>query len=208
MQERKLTRKTLVILLGSLLALSFSVGTSFAQTDKLVVEDGLGTPVFSVDDTGKVTATQGGFGTSTPVAALHVTADTINPARGILSAQHNDGAQAAYVQFMKSRGTEATPAQVNIGDYIGFFDTQVYSGSSYVNTAGFGFVVDNTVTATDVPTAATFFTGSRIGAGGRAERMRITSTGEVNIKNLAGTGNAYACINASGTIFRSATPCN
>jgi|GEM_PF-6321983 len=204
----KSAKKVMTILMTSFLAIALTAGLSVAA-DKLVVEDGSANKVFSVDDTGKVIANQIGASTSNPLTALHVASDSgTDPRRGILSAQHNDGPQAAYVQFMKSRGSEAAPTATTIGDYIGFFDTQVYTGTSYVNAAGFGFIVDGTVTSTDAPTALTFMTGTRIGPGGRAERMRIDSSGNVKVNNLAGTGNAYACINANGVLFRSATPCN
>ena len=62
-----LTRKTMVILLGSLLAVSLSAAASFAQTDKLVVEDGGGNKVFSVNDAGNT-----GFNHPAPIYAADV----------------------------------------------------------------------------------------------------------------------------------------
>ena len=67
MQTGKLTKKTLVILLSSLLAIKLSTGISFAQTDKLVVEDGVGNKIFSVNDAGAV-----GINNNTPLYAADV----------------------------------------------------------------------------------------------------------------------------------------
>src|SRR5262249_42098908 len=36
----------------------------------------------------------------------------------------------------------------------------------------------------------------------------VTLKGAVTVPQLAGSGNAYACLNASGQLSRSATPCN
>ena len=40
------------------------------------------------------------------------------------------------------------------------------------------------------------------------ERMRISAEGQVSINDLAGTGNAYVCVDYAGQIYRSATVCN
>jgi len=39
------------------------------------------------------------------------------------------------------------------------------------------------------------------------ERMKVDTSGGVTISALAGTGNAYACIDSTGKIYRSATAC-
>lgn len=39
-------------------------------------------------------------------------------------------------------------------------------------------------------------------------RMSINAVGNVTINSLTGTGNAYACINASGQLYRSSSPCS
>ena len=201
--KRIFKNKSLAICVAT--AALMTIPLTASALDKLVVKDTGGVTKFVVNDARRV-----GAGTTAPIVSLHAASDSgTDLARGILSAQHNSGAQAAYVQFMKSRGTEVSPLAVYTGDFIGFFDTQVYSGptNGYLNTAGFGFVVDGAVTSTTVPSAATFYTGTSVGAG-RAERMRISSTGDVSINGLTGTGNGFACIDAGGVIFRSATACN
>ncbi len=39
------------------------------------------------------------------------------------------------------------------------------------------------------------------------ERFRISNSGEVSINNLEGVGDAYACINNDGKLYRSSVPC-
>jgi len=111
--------------------------------------------------------------------------------------------------FRKSRGTEASPTVVLTNDFIGSANAQAWDGSSYVTTGFFGFKVDGAVTTGSVPTALTIYTGSSVGAG-RAERMVISSSGIVTIKNLVATytnGSAYVCVNNSGQIYASETAC-
>lgn len=42
----------------------------------------------------------------------------------------------------------------------------------------------------------------------RKNALTVYKDGKVNVDQLKGTGNAYACIDENGTLFRSATPCN
>ena len=43
--------------------------------------------------------------------------------------------------------------------------------------------------------------------GGGSQGINIDGYGNVTIQNLSGTGNAFACINAAGQLYRSATAC-
>lgn len=131
-----------------------------------------------------------GVGTSTPQSQLHVSSLTSDSTRGILSAQHNTGAHAAYMLFRKSRGTEASPTAVQSGDYIGLSEMQAYDGSAYQKPATFGMIVDGVVSSGSVPTAFIVGTGYATGAS-RAERMRISSTGDI-LFNTASIGTSAA----------------
>ncbi len=202
---RKMIRGIAAVLAVSALM----AGQAFA-VEKLAVKNALGTAsVFSVDENGGVIVNGGlfwdainkrlGLFTSTPAASLHVVETSgTNATRGFLSAQHNDGAQAAYLLFRKSRGTDIGPTIVASGDYAGFADAQAYDGFNYLNAAGFGFIVDKiptTGTNTGLVTDATYpgktpmsfvvLTGYKQGqapvGNARAERLRVNSDGNVGI---------------------------
>lgn len=131
-----------------------------------------------------------GVETNSPVVALHVASENGTSAtRGVMSAQHNSGSQAALIQFRKSRGTEASPLTTRHGDFVGFFDTSVYEGSAYVVPAGFGFQVMSSATIGGVktgraPTGISFYTGYGI-ATGRSEKMRITPEGYLGLRTTS-----------------------
>lgn len=205
MQTRKLTKKTMVILLSGLLAISLSAGMSFAQTDKLVVEDGAANKVFSVDDAGVLKAKKGGFGTFNPQSSFHLVDENFNFDRGLTIGQHASGAAASIVNIKKSRGTEAAPTAVINGDNIVAFHGQAYDGTSWLVPASFLYLLDGPVSTGSTPAAMIFKTGT---IHPTPERMRISSDGTVSVSDLAGSGNAFVCVNASGQIYRSATACN
>ncbi len=137
------------------------------------------------DGTGVVTTNvKVGIGTSNPQTTIHNAETSISPSRGIMAAQHNDGAQAGSIVFRKSRGTEANPAQLVENDYIGIFAAQYWNNTAYDRSAQFGFRTDGPVTAGSAPTAIMFYTGASTNAGDPlilAERLRISSNGNVGI---------------------------
>jgi len=177
--------------------------------DKLIVKNAAGTAdVFKVGDTGIVNAGKIGLGVTTPEVSLHAAETTTSASRGLLTAQHNDGAQASYVLFRKSRGTNPNlvPQTLNAGamvltnDFIASLDAQGWDGYNYVNSAGAAFQVDGTVVQGDpvitptglatypgrVPMAFVVLTGNKTGtlaANGRGERFRITSDGRMRLSN-------------------------
>ena len=51
-------------------------------------------------------------------------------------------------------------------------------------------------------------TGDLVIGPGNSEKVRFTSAGDVKINKLAGSGNAYACVNANGQLYRSAAACS
>ena len=191
----------------SLLALSLTAGLSFAA-DKLVVEDGSANKVFGVTDQGIVNGAKLGLGTDVPESQLHVIDEVADPLRGIITGQHNSGAQAATIKFNKSRGTYAAPAPMVNGDYFGVFQSWGFDGSAYQRTAQFGFRSNGTVAAGSIPTDIVFWAGNN--AAGLNETLRLKSAGTVNMNGLAGSysgGSAYVCVNNAGDIYASETPC-
>lgn len=179
-----------------------------AAEDKLVVEDAGANKVFSVDDTGVVSGAKLGLGLSTPELQLHAIADTVASTRGIMTGQHNDGAQAAIIKFQKSRGTYASPTAMVNGDYFGVFQSWGYDGSAYQRTAQFGFRTNGTVSAGNVPTDIVFWSGTN--AASLTEMLRLKSSGTVNMLQLSGSysgGSAYVCVNNAGDIYASETAC-
>jgi hypothetical protein len=125
-----------------------------------------------------------GVGTVLPLSSLHVSDTSSDATRGLMSAQHNDGPQAANVVLRKSRGNESAPTQLLQDDYIGIITAQYWNGTTYDRSAQFGMKTDGPVTAGSAPTAITFFTGASTNSGDPlilAERLRISSNGNVGV---------------------------
>lgn len=150
---------------------------------------------FKISNDGTVTTTTGGFfyngatklagfGTSSPVASLSVTATTSAGTRGFVSSQHTSNAAGVAAVFRKSRGTEAVPVSVNSGDYIGSFGFYPHDGTSYLQTGWFGAVVRGTVSTGVAPTEIFFCNGSGSISNCYTEnkvRLLIDSTGKIGI---------------------------
>jgi len=186
------------------LALCLVLPLSAFAVDKLIVKDAGGVnTVFVVNDSGQV-----GARTASPQASLHVVDTVSTAARGIISAQYSDNITGAVVVVRKGRGTEAIPATVLAGDYLGALNTQGYDGSGYQTPVSMAAQVEGPVGAGFLPTSLVFNIGSS--TVNKPERMRITSAGKVIVKDLAGTyagGSAYVCVNNSGQLFKSETAC-
>ncbi len=190
----------------ALFLLSGVMAASAQVADKLVVKDAAGTnTVFKVDNTGTVQAAKIGVGTANPQTTIHNAEISTSPSRGIMAAQHNDGAQAASMVFRKSRGTEAAPAQLVQNDYIGIFAAQYWNDTTYDRSAQFGFRTDGPVTAGSAPTAIMFFTGASTNAADPlilAERLRISSAGLVGVGTSTPT--SLLDVNSNGIRVRTA----
>lgn len=206
---RKLSRTMATVVALSALVMVSQAGAA----DKLVVKGTDGTTnKFVVDDTGAVTASGNviapklGLGTTNPLTTFHNAEQSTSASRGVLVAQHNDGAQAANILFRKSRGTEASPIVPILGDYIGIFTAQYWNGVSYDRPAQFGFRSDaagyagQTAGTTTMPNMIVFFTGASTQAGDpniMTERARISSQGNVVVGNSGGVATADLATNAS-----------
>lgn len=92
-----------------------------------------------------------GIKVSDPEADLEVVATGTSAARGFIVAQHNSGAQGALFVLRKSRNTRASPATVVTGDFAGVFFSDMFDGTDYVRSAGFGFRANGTIATGSVP---------------------------------------------------------
>ena len=200
-------KKMAAIMLISLLATTLIVGLSAAE-DKLIVEDGSLNKVFGVTDAGVVTSNYVGIGMDEPESQVHVIDEVAAPDRGIITGQHNTGAQAAAIKFKKSRGTFLAPTAMANGDYFGIFQSWGYDGSAYQRTAQFGFRSNGAVSTGSIPTDIVFWAGDN--ATSLNETLRLKSSGTVNMNTLAGSysgGSAFVCVNNAGDIYASETAC-
>lgn len=130
-----------------------------------------------------------GVGGIDPVGEIEsVSVSSANAVRGLTSTQHNDGAQAAIINFRKSRGDRAAQTTVSNGDFIGDFVFQPYDGTNYLRTVQIAAKVNGTVATASVPTDIIFAAGDTDDSSLTNERMRIKSTGEIVIGSAASQG--------------------
>jgi hypothetical protein len=101
-----------------------------------------------------------GIGTTSPSSKLEIAETSTSFNRGLTISQYSTDAAGGLLQFKKSRGTQASPTTVADGDYILTSQSQVYDGTNYLATAGFGFRVSGTVATGSIPTDIFFNAGS------------------------------------------------
>jgi hypothetical protein len=162
--------------------------------------DGSGNPTATtvIDPNGNV-----GIGTTSPQSHLFVVDSTTNPSRGVVASQNNTGRQAALMQMTKSRGTRTSPTAVANGDYVAAFNMNAYDGASYLGgkpMAGWGALVNGTVSTGSIPTDLFFYTkpsGTLDPYGDGVVRVVISSAGNVGI----GTTNPSHLIQLSGGAY-------
>lgn len=130
-------------------------------------------PRVIITNTGQV-----GMGTMAPSAELHVVTSNANVLRGLLLDQITNDDNGYAMTMRKTRGTTGSPLAAVNGDSLGNLAASAYDGTQFVNGARIKFAADGTVAAGSVPTALQFHTGT---AAFGAERMRITSSGNVGI---------------------------
>jgi len=92
-----------------------------------------------------------GIGTTSPLTTLHVHADTINDGAVRISQADNSG-DASQLDLSKARGTEASPAAVQDGDFIGQLRMLAYDGNSYDGFADIYAQAAGTISTTSHPT--------------------------------------------------------
>ena len=164
-----------------------------------------------IDTTGRV-----GIGTSTPVNILTVKGSGGTPAASWVNAGaplfvgfgENTIGNADYILSMasaaanarpvivgrRSRGTLAAPTVVSNNDFLMSVLASGYDGSSFQNPASIDIYVDGVPSVGNVPGRISMVTGSN--GGNRAERMRISSNGDVSINN-----NQFNLTKATGNVL-------
>lgn len=81
----------------------------------------------------------------------------------------------------KARGTLAIPTAVQANDFLASLLASGYDGSAFQNPASIDIFADGTPSAGNVPGRISLSTGSNFG--NRTERLKIGSTGNVDINN-------------------------
>lgn len=160
-------KKLALIMLTSILAVSLTVGVTFA-VDKLVVQDGVGTNVFTVDELGQVKSSVG----STVVSP--------NDYTYMQQMSHSDTSwKGGFFIAKRARGTEAASTAVAQGDVVFTFDAQAHDGTGYSRTGQIIGYVDGPVSTGIVPMRWNFITTDS--SGSTLARLTIKGSGNVGI---------------------------
>lgn len=140
-----------------------------------------------------------GIGTTTPASMLHISGDAGGAT--IQRANSSGPDYAATLAFLSSRGTTGATTASLLSDFTGKISFGGHDGSAYTNGSRIIGKVDITPSAGNVPNALVFETGAN--TAGLAERMRISSTGNIGIGTT--TPNSTLQVNGSGIIVDSGT---
>ena len=126
-----------------------------------------------IDTSGNV-----GIGTTSPLSAL-----SVNGSSGITMQRSTDNAFGGVLDYLKSRGSSASPTNVQNGDSLFLQRVAPYSGSfTYLNMHN--IAVDGAFTSgQNPPTRHEFYTNAANGSS--TERMRIDSSGNVGIGTIS-----------------------
>lgn len=142
-----------------------------------------------------------GIGLSSPETTLHVHADSINNGAVTIS-QSDNSADASQLDLLKSRGSGASPADVQSGDFVGQVRFLGYEGSSYQSFADIYAQTAGTIDAANHPTKIVIRTTplggtSPVSAVTIDENQNITAAGGVYGKMRHMTHHRYS--DSSGT---------
>jgi hypothetical protein len=135
------------------------------------------------------------FNTSwTPRLQIEGTSDTTS-AQALIC--NSSDIYSSSIQFAKSRGaTIGSNTVVQANDYLGSIGFQGSDGTEFVSGASIEAFVDGTPGANDMPTRLVFSTTAD-GASSPTERMRITSTGNVQCASATGGSPVLSVDNSS-----------
>jgi len=137
-----------------------------------------------------------GIGTTTPDHLLTVAKD--GDVRIVVSRASGDTGPGQFL-FRKSRGSHASPADVQNGDELGRLTFNGFSGSSaFLATAFIAAEVAGTFTTGQRPPSRLVFY-TNVANGAQTERLRIDSSGRVGI---ATAGDPTAFLDINSDIFR------
>jgi len=132
-----------------------------------------------------------GIGITSPAGKLHAVGDVIQ--QTFLSSS------GSYVfQSRKARGTISVPTAVVNGDVIGGLLGGGYDGSAYRFTSAIELTVDGAVSASNVPQAIVFSTGTTTGY---TDRGRVSSAGIWSLGAAAGSESLRATPVASAVNY-------
>lgn len=131
-----------------------------------------------------------------------ITVSGANPAAGSMLNLENTGASTGDATYIKFRHYTDGRVQAYIRDAIGYRTAGwngalIFGTASSTNNAADKMILDDL---------------GNVGIGTMSPSTRLdvsgtTTTTQLRVSNLSGTGNAYACIDANGTIYRSNSTC-
>jgi len=185
---------------------------SYSDGTGLMLAAGTGTSVPTITNGLRIsTAGKVGIGGGpNPNAKLYVAGSVaVGSSYSALLAPEN----GAIIQGKVGIGTWNPDSKLNVDAGSDLYGMRVSMGS---NKNLFVWTINNIVGLTSVDDDNTsgdialtgkriyFHTGEPLSG---APRMVLESNGDVKIANLAGTGNAYACVRNTGVLFRSTAPC-
>lgn len=107
--------------------------------------------------------------------------------RGFLSEEHSDTAHSAHFTGQKSRGSKASPAAVQVGDYLAGFTAKGYDGSTY-DRAGYLAWITTALSGGNLSTKAVV---SAANTGTENIGLSVFGTGNV----VVGDGTTYPTYN-------------
>jgi hypothetical protein len=154
-----------------------------ANNFALKVDDSNNLNLLSVKNNGNV-----GIGTTSPIAILDVVG--ANTTDKLTLSTYTTGPTGSNIRLKHARGTVASPSAVVNADDLGQFIFQGYDGTSFLNGAQIKSGVDAAVSTGEMPGFLSFLTNQG------AERMRITSNGNVGI---GADGSAGYKLDVNGT---------
>lgn len=131
------------------------------------------TEVFTVLDGGNV-----GIGVTDPSARLDISSDGASTESAV-STYSSTGSDRPILSLQRARGTQASPADASIGDYLGSIQAHAYSGS-FLDSAAIDFRLDSTPTTGQRPSTRIEFLTTLAGSTPQ-ERMEIGSNGTILI---------------------------
>ena len=165
-----------------------NTGIFFPAADTIAFTEG-GVESMRITDTGRV-----GIGTDNPSYKLDVydASNAFSALRGDSSTQFivqraSTDATGGFIQFYKSRGTQASPTIVADDDITGRMVFYGYDGTSFTGSAEIRGSIAGAPGASDMPGRLGFFT-TPDGSASLTERMRILSSGTVLIGTTADNG--------------------
>jgi hypothetical protein len=160
-----------------------NTGIFFPAADTIAFTEG-GAESMRITSAGSVA-----IGTTTALSTL-----TVNGTDGITMQRSTANAFAPVLDYLKSRGTTASPAGVSDGDGLFLLRVAPYQGSAFTYLNAMTIEVDGTYTAgQNPPTRQIFYTNAANGSA--TERLRINSSGNVGI----GTSSPNVKLHVSGT---------